>query len=161
MKTRKDKICFNAIRIIIALESFIIGFIISWVFIEKPMNNVQFQKCEEFAQSYFEQGGTSPIFEKPLPDDYSVTRNGKNSIIVKKGQLRGKVIATKKNDAIILKKDLETEIAFDVSHACGVYILVIVQLAMNLVVIEYNFKQAEEEFGEELEDQFEEELAEA
>ena len=116
MKTRKEKNTLFAISIVIALEAMILGFVISWIFLEKPMNNEQIQKCQEIAQDYFEQ--------KDLSDDgYYVEKNSENSITVKSTKNRGSVTVTKNNGKFVVSIDMETGEAIKNSLLIGLLIL--------------------------------------
>lgn len=117
MKTRKEKNTLFAISIVIALEAMILGFVISWIFLEKPMNNEQIQKCQEIAQDYFEQ--------KDLSDDgYYFEKNSENSITVKSTKNRGSVIVNQKdNGQLVVTIDLETGEAIKNSLLIGLLIL--------------------------------------
>ena len=105
----KKAIQIVILAIILAIPPFIVGYLVSWNFMWKPLNNTQFELCEQVARDVHAQKG-NVIVEKPK--DFSVSMT-KTAIIVQPDNIlyRGKVIAKLQNGELVITRDMETGVA--------------------------------------------------
>lgn len=95
-----------AILIILVIALSIGGYLVSWNFMERPLNDSQFELCEQVARDMYAQKG-NVIVEEPEGLSVSMTTT---TITVKSDNTlyRGKVIAKLQNGELVMTRDMET-----------------------------------------------------
>lgn len=95
-----------AILVILEIAFFIGGYLVSWNFIEKPLNDSQFELCEQVARDVYAQKGNVIV---EAPEDFSVSMTT-TTITVRSAnnQYRGYVIAKLQNGELVMTRNMET-----------------------------------------------------
>lgn len=126
----------NAINLIIIIALFISGYLISWNFMMKPLNDSQFELCEQVARDVYAHQRENFIVE--APEDISVSINATTITVQLADSLhRGKVIAKLQNGELVMKRDMETGEAVLTSIGMGLLVLILAFLILVIVVISY------------------------
>ncbi|MCI9177733.1 MAG: hypothetical protein HFJ28_04055 [Clostridia bacterium] len=112
-----------AILIIFAIASFIGGYLVSWNFMEKPLNDSQFKLCEQVARDIYAQK-RSVIVE--VPKNFSVSMTATTITVQSANKLyRGKVIAKLQNSELVMTRDMETREAVFWSILMGILFILV------------------------------------
>lgn len=113
----KDAI-LNAVFVIAVIASFICGYLLWWNFMAKPLNDSQFELCEQVARDVYAQKGTVIV---EVPEDFYVTIT-ETTIRVEllNCSYRGKVIAKLQNGELVMTRDMQTEEAVFFSILVGI-----------------------------------------
>lgn len=118
----KDAI-LNAIFIIFAIVLFIGGYLVSWNFMQKPLDDSQFELYEQVARDAYTQK-ENVIVE--APEDFSVSMTTTTITVQSANMLhRGKVIAKLQNGELVMTRDMETGTAVFVSILIGILFILI------------------------------------
>lgn len=107
-----------AMIVIIAIAIFSAGYFVSWNFMEKPLNENQFEMCEQIARDVYEQK-QQVIVE--APEDFLVSIST-TTITVESANpfFRGKVLASLQNGELVMTRYLEQGEAIFFSILMGV-----------------------------------------
>lgn len=104
--------------------AFVIGFLISWIFGVKPLNESQYEECEKVAQDVYMQKEKNIKVEEP--EGYSIDIDATTiTVELDKENCRGKVIAELQNGELVFTRDKETSIAVWTSIIAGVLAIVL------------------------------------
>ena len=132
----KNAINIIAILVILVLviALFICGYLVSWNFMEKPLNNSQFELCEQVARDVYAQK-ENVIVESP--EEVSVSMTSTTITVQLTNSLyRGKVNARLQNGELVMTRDMETGEAVFVSILMGLlFVLIIILIALVALVI--------------------------
>ena len=96
----------TVILVILAIVLFIGDYLVSWNFMFKPLNNSQFELCEQAARDVYAQKGNVIV---EAPEDFSVSMTT-TTITVESANIlyRGRVIAKLQNGELVITRDTET-----------------------------------------------------
>ena len=114
------------IQISIFVILFIAGYLVSWIFLSKPLNNSQLELCEQVARDVYTQKGNAVV---ETLDNFSVSMTT-TAITVQSANLlnRGKVIAKKQNGELVITQDMETGKAVFISILMGIEFVLVPDL---------------------------------
>lgn len=113
-----------AMGIIIAIMLFTSGFLISWNFMQKPLNDSQFKLCEQVVRDVYEQKGADIIVE--APEGYSIVITETTIKVGLKNKFyRGEVVAKLQNGELVFTRDMKTGGAIFVSIVMGILFVLI------------------------------------
>lgn len=108
----------NALLIFSCILLFIAGYLVSWNFLKKPLNEGQFKQCEQVAYSVYEQKGNVIV---EAPEDFYVNMTT-TEITVKltSGLHRGKIVARLQNGELVMTRNMEIGEAIVCSTLVGI-----------------------------------------
>lgn len=117
-----------AILIILAIAFFNGGYLVSWNFMEKPLNDRQFELCEQVARDVYASKGNVIV---EAPEDFSVSMTTTTITVQSANNLyRGKVIAKLQNGELVMTRDMGTGEAVFLSILMGIiFVLVAILIA--------------------------------
>lgn len=123
-----------AMLVAIAIALFIAGYLVAWNFFEKPLNDNQFEACEQVARDIYAQKAV--ISE--VAEDFSVSMTT-TAITVRptRSPYRGKVIARVQNDELVIIRDMETGGAIFFSILIGIFFVLVPILLLEVGVSIY------------------------
>lgn len=134
----------TAILIIFTIALFIGGYLVSWNFMEKPLNDSQFELCEQVARDVYAQKGNVIV---EAPEDFSVSMTTTTITVQSANNLysRGKVIAKLQNGELVMMRDIETGEAVCNSILMGIlFVLVTFLIVAGAYVIYEKIKKKSE-----------------
>lgn len=120
----------NAIENVILIALFISGYLIAWNFV-KPMNDSQFELCEQVARDVYAQNENvlSEEFEPEVPEDFPVNITESEIKVGSTKDLHmGMVIARLQNGELVMTRDKQTEIAVILSILNGLLFIAVENL---------------------------------
>lgn len=114
---------------ILLIAIFIAGYLVSWNFLEKPLNDGQFEFCEQVARDVYAQKGQVIV---EAPEDVSVaTTTTTITVKLADGTYRGYVVAKLQNGELVMTRNFETGDAIFTSILMGIlFICVFVILVL-------------------------------
>ncbi len=113
----------NAVILIIMFALFIVGYFVSWSFLNKPLNDNQIKACKQVAHDVYY---LKIIDKSEIPKEYSVNTTIA-TITVRSANIlyRGKVIAKLQNGELVMTPDMETFDAIYISVLLGILFMVV------------------------------------
>lgn len=112
-----------AIFVIFAIALFIGGYLVSWNFMKKPLNDRQFELCEQVARDVYAQKGNVIV---EAPEDFSVSMTTTTITVQSADNLyRGKIIAKLQNGELVMTRDMETGEAVFLSILMGILFVLV------------------------------------
>ena len=121
----------TTILFIVAIALFIIGYYISWNYIEKPMNDAQFRACEQVAKSVYEQNSNMIV---EVPEGFYVSIDTTSISVKLDSQVyRGKVVGKLQNGEFVTIKDYQINEGVSISILMGLLFI----LGLFLIVVFY------------------------
>lgn len=125
----------NAIQatvlVVIAIALFIAGYLVSWNFLRKPLNDNQFELCEQVARDVYAQKGTVIV---EAPEDFSVEMTTTTITVKYANRLcRGKVIAKLQNGELVMTRNMEIGDAVFVSILMGILFVLVPALVIAII----------------------------
>lgn len=118
----------NALLIISCILLFIAGYLVSWNFLKKPLNESQFKQCEQVAYSVYEQKGNVIV---EAPEDFYVNMTTTEiTVKLSSGLHRGKVIARLQNGELVMTRNME----IGETVVCSILVGIIFVLGSILIV---------------------------
>ncbi len=129
------------ILVILAIVLFIGDYLVSWNFMFKPLNNSQFELCEQAARDVYAQKGNVIV---EVPEDFSVSMTT-TTITVESSNIlyRGRVIAKLQNGELVITRDTETVSSIILSMIIGA-IFVLVEFLIACVIYDKKIKKKSE-----------------
>ena len=116
----------GAVLVIALIASFIGGYLLWWNFMAKPLNDSQFELCEQVVRDVHAQKGTV-ILE--VPEDFYVTIT---ETTIRVGLLncsyRGEVVAKLQNGELVMTRDMQTGEAVVLSILTGILFVSVTML---------------------------------
>lgn len=123
----------NTVVLLIAVALFISGFVVSWIFWQKPLSDKQFKACEQVIRDIYAQSG-NVIVESP--EDFSVSVSTTATTITVEtasNPYRGKVIAEMHDGELIMTRYMETGEAIFASVIIGVSFVIAAIIAIVII----------------------------
>lgn len=121
------------LKMLIAITLFILGFMISWGSLFRPLNEEEFKACEQVAREMYFQRNQSFI---PQKEGFSIQRSSTSVAVTSSNPFNiGKVIAESRNGEVILERDMQTENAIIISILIGILFLLL-GIATKMIITE-------------------------
>ncbi len=105
-----------AILVILEIALFIGGYLVSWNFMVKPLNDSQFELYEQVAREVYAQ---KEMVIVEAPEDFSVSMTATTITVQPTNSRSGKVIAKLQNGELVMTRDKETGEAVFISICMG------------------------------------------
>lgn len=116
----------GAVVVIALIASFIGGYLLWWNFMAKPLNDSQFELCEQVVRDVHAQKGTVIV---EVPEDFYVTIT---ETTIRVGLLncsyRGEVVAKLQNGELVMTRDMQTGEAVVLSILTGILFVSVTML---------------------------------
>ena len=116
----------GAVLVIALIASFIGGYLLWWNFMAKPLNDSQFELCEQVVRDVHAQKGTVIV---EVPEDFYVTIT---ETTIRVGLLncsyRGEVVAKLQNGELVMTRDMQTGEAVVLSILTGILFVLVTML---------------------------------
>lgn len=124
----------KAILKVIVIILFIVGYLVSWNFLKKPLSEGQFEQCEQVAREVYEQKGNVIV---EAPDDYYVSIDTtKITVGLNNSFYRGKVIARLQDGKLVMTRNMEIGETIFCSILIGIlFVLITAYIALIISAI--------------------------